>query len=74
MKHILVTGDGAYHIAHCVQRVHRHHFVYDRITSLQYATAWPPRSPDFKAMVYCDPTTSLFDLKENVERYMGNIP
>ena len=78
--------DGASaHIARCVKQLLRSHFGNERIISRQFPTAWPPRSPnlnpcDFwllgylKSMVHRDLITSLSDLKENIERYVHNIP
>ncbi|GFW52027.1 uncharacterized protein TNCV_2818961 [Trichonephila clavipes] len=73
------------HIAHCVKQVLHHHFSDYIIISQYFPTAWPPRSPDLnpfdfwlrkylKAMIFCDPITSLSDLKESIERHVHNIP
>ena len=73
------------HIAHCVNQLLRHHFFKDRTISLQFITAWPPRSLDLnpcdiwlwiylKTMVYRDPIISLSDFKESIERHVRNIP
>ena len=80
-----MTGDSASYIARCVKQVRLRHFGDDRIISLQFPIALPPRYSDLypcdywlsgylMAMVYRNPITSLSDLKECIECHVRSIP
>ena len=73
------------HIAHCVNHRLHHHLFKDKIISRQFPTSWSPRSRNLnlcdiwlwgylKAIVYCDPIASLFNLKGSIECHVHNIP
>ncbi|GFX06109.1 transposable element tc3 transposase [Trichonephila clavipes] len=79
------ANGGPAYIIRYVKQVLRRRFGDDRIISRHFLTVWRHKSPDLNpcnfrlkgyltAMTYRDPITSLFDLKENIERYARNFP
>lgn len=81
-KNSVYAGGATPHITHCAKRVLRRFISDDAIICHHLPTVWPlDLNPcDFwlweylKDMVYRDPITSVSDLKNSLERYVGNIP